>query len=80
MMDPKTALDEVVHVLHDIEVDPKHAAEHGAELAEAVEHLRDAEVEVPASLESLNQSLSASANQHEAEEEVVEHQFDNMPI
>lgn len=76
MMDPKTALDEVVHVLHDIEVDP----EHGAELAKAVEHLRDAEVEVPTSLESLNQSLSASANQHEAEEEVVEHQFDNMPI
>jgi len=79
-MDPKTALDEVVHVLHDIEVDPKHAAEHGGELAQAVDHLRDAKVEVPASLESLNKNLSTSAKQHEAEEDAVEHQFDNMPI
>lgn len=77
-MDPKIALDEVVHVLHDIEVDPDHAAAHGSELAQAVGHLREAHVEVPASLERLRRSLSARAAQDA--DDGVEGQFDNMPV
>ncbi len=79
-MDSKTALDEVVHVLHDIEVDPTHAAEHGGELAEAVAHLREAHVEVPPSLDALSSALEVASNRAIASEDAIEEGFDNMPV
>lgn len=79
-MDPKTALNEVVHVLHDIEDDRAHAAEHSGELAEAVAHLREAHVEVPASLEGLTRKLEVASNRAIASDAGIEDQFDNMPV
>ena len=80
MIDPKTALAEVVHVLDDIKQDPTHAADHGADLAEAVAHLREANVDVPGTLSALTDTLCQSARAKAARDEDIEDLFDNMPI
>lgn len=50
----QNALGEVVHVLNDIERDLTHAADHSTQRDEAVSHLREADVELPRSLDDLS--------------------------
>lgn len=79
-MDPKQALNEVVHVLEEIKHDPTHADEHGQALAHAVDHLRDADVEVPDTLANLAESLTKTQAEAHARDEQIEDGFDNLPV
>jgi hypothetical protein len=79
-MDPKTALDEVVHVLAEIGEDPAHAEDHAPALAEAVQHLREAHVEVPGALASLTDRIAHAPRAAEAASDEDDEPFDNLPV
>jgi len=81
MTKPKDVYDEAVAVLQEIGQDPVHAEAHGAELAEAVAHLREAHAEVPPSLAALVERLTHTGRAAEAQAgEDDDDSFDNMPV
>ena len=79
-MNSQKALEEVVHVLDDIQKDVSHAADHSTELEEAVSHLHEAEIEVPQSLRDLAENLGQAAKDQDTGDDAEEAMFDNMPV